>query len=86
MNRVVHFEIHAEDPARASKFYTNVFGWEITQWGEMQYWMVMTKGKGSAEEASKWPGIVCRAYIASVSMRCDRNAQNLQGLDENRKE
>ncbi|SMC42844.1 VOC family protein [Primorskyibacter flagellatus] len=25
-----HFEIHAEDPARARAFYTGLFGWEFT--------------------------------------------------------
>jgi predicted enzyme related to lactoylglutathione lyase len=43
MPRVVHFEISADDPERAAKFYTNVFGWTITKWeGPMDYWMVMT--------------------------------------------
>ncbi len=32
MNPVVHFEIPAEDFERAKKFYTNLFGWNITQW------------------------------------------------------
>jgi predicted enzyme related to lactoylglutathione lyase len=26
---VVHFEIGAEEPERAAKFYTAVFGWKI---------------------------------------------------------
>lgn len=43
MGRVVHFEIHAENPERAVKFYTTVFGWQIKKWdGPMEYWMVMT--------------------------------------------
>lgn len=32
MNRVVHFEISADDPTRAVNFYTNAFGWEIKKW------------------------------------------------------
>jgi len=40
MNLVVHFEIQADDPARAKAFYEKVFGWELTQWGEQKYWMV----------------------------------------------
>ena len=28
-NTVVHFEIPADDPERASKFYRELFGWEI---------------------------------------------------------
>ncbi len=43
MPRVVHFEIYADDPERAAKFYTSVFGWTIKKWeGPMDYWMVMT--------------------------------------------
>jgi hypothetical protein len=30
-NRVVHFEIEAEDKERAKKFYTDAFGWEMEQ-------------------------------------------------------
>lgn len=43
-NRVGHFEIHAENPEQAIKFYSGVFGWEIKKWegGQMEYWMVMT--------------------------------------------
>lgn len=53
-NRPVHFEIHTDDPARAIKFYTEVFGWEITKWESpsMEYWMIMTAPKESLE-----PGI-----------------------------
>jgi predicted enzyme related to lactoylglutathione lyase len=42
MSRVVHFEIHAENPARASQFYTTVFGWIIQKWGNLDYWLVTT--------------------------------------------
>lgn len=54
MNRIIHFEIHADDVERAVKFYTDVFGWEIKKWDskEMEYWMVMT-----APMDSKEPGI-----------------------------
>ncbi len=51
MARVVHFEIPAEDPERAAKFYEDVFGWEIQRWeGPFNYWLVTT---GPEEE----PGI-----------------------------
>lgn len=46
MPRVVHFEINADDPARAAKFYSGVFGWKINKWdGPMDYWLVDT-GEG----------------------------------------
>ena len=48
MGRVVHFEIHAENPERASKFYQQVFGWEFHKWeGPMEYWLIKTGPAGS---------------------------------------
>jgi predicted enzyme related to lactoylglutathione lyase len=39
----VHFEISADDPERAIKFYTDVFGWKTEKWeGPMDYWLVTT--------------------------------------------
>lgn len=48
MPRIVHFEIHADDPARAVNFYTNLFGWTITKWdGPADYWMIVTGPEGT---------------------------------------
>ncbi|HEY7546433.1 MAG TPA: VOC family protein [Blastocatellia bacterium] len=47
MPRVVHFEISADDPARAVKFYSDIFGWEIQKWdGPQDYWLVKTGEDG----------------------------------------
>jgi uncharacterized protein len=47
MARVVHFEIPADDPARAKKFYETVFGWKIEKWdGPEDYWLAMTGEEG----------------------------------------
>ncbi len=51
-NRVVHFEIQADNIERAIKFYQDVFEWKISQWEQNQYWMIMT-----ADKDSKDPGI-----------------------------
>ena len=42
MNKVVHFEIPFDDQTRAQKFYSDVFGWQINKFGDMDYWMAMT--------------------------------------------
>ncbi len=43
MPRVVHFEYHCDDVDRAVKFYSSVFGWEITKWDGLEpYWLVKT--------------------------------------------
>jgi predicted enzyme related to lactoylglutathione lyase len=48
MPRVVHFEIHAADCAKAAKFYTDLFGWAITKWdGPMEYWLIKTGEDGT---------------------------------------
>jgi len=50
-NRVIHFEIQADDVERAKSFYEKAFGWKIEKYmdesgsGMMDYWMVMT-GEG----------------------------------------
>lgn len=56
MNRVVHFEIHAKDADKVQQFYSEVFGWQITNLGEQMgnYRMVVT-GEDGAD--AKWPGI-----------------------------
>lgn len=51
MGRVVHFELPADDPERAARFYTEAFGWTVAKWdGPSEYWGVTT---GPDEE----PGI-----------------------------
>ena len=48
MSRVVHFEIPTDDPERATKFYTKVFGWKIKKWERgMDYWLVTTGDKSA---------------------------------------
>jgi uncharacterized protein len=44
---VVHFEIPADDPERAAKFYRELFGWDIKKYegkvaNDLAYWMVKT--------------------------------------------
>ncbi len=75
MNRIVHFEIQADEPERAAKFYADVFGWKIEKWpGDlgMDYWMVMT-----AEQDSKEPGInggLLKRPAAQPGHECGVNA------------
>lgn len=47
MPRVVHFEITADEPDRAVKFYEDVFGWKINKWeGPIDYWLIKTGEEG----------------------------------------
>lgn len=48
MPRVIHFEIHADEPERAIRFYTDLFGWQFTSWnGPLPYWLITTGPDGT---------------------------------------
>ena len=49
-NNVAHFAIHADDVARAQRFYGAVFGWRFEAWGPPGFFMIHT---GTPED----PGI-----------------------------
>ncbi len=42
MDKVVHFEIPADDLERAQKFYKSVFGWKMETMPEMEYILMGT--------------------------------------------
>lgn len=45
MSRVVHFEIHADNPQRAATYYQQLFGWQIIKWEGPEpedYWLITT--------------------------------------------
>lgn len=45
MARVVHFEVHADNPERAVAFYEKAFGWRFQRVPAIDYWMIQT-GEG----------------------------------------
>lgn len=74
MSRIVHFEVPADNPERAQKFYSQALGWEFTSFGgPMAYWLVKT-GASSApgidggllkrEQAGQGPMVI--AGVASI--------------------
>ncbi|HOO97516.1 MAG TPA: VOC family protein [Caldisericia bacterium] len=47
MPKVVHFELVADDPERATKFFESAFDWQIKNWeGPMDYWLCNTGKEG----------------------------------------
>lgn len=48
-NRVVHFEIEAQDTNRAKEFYSKAFGWEMDQTGD-EYGGYVTVKTGDPKE------------------------------------
>jgi predicted enzyme related to lactoylglutathione lyase len=75
MPRVVHFEIPADNPDRAVKFYTEVFNWKIVKWtGPLQYWLVTTGNKEA-------PGID-GAIMERGQERCIIDTIDVPAMDE----
>lgn len=76
MPRVIHFEIPADDPARAISFYEKVFGWVIQKWeGPTEYWLITT---GPASE----PGIDGGLARRTDPTTCTENTIGVASLDE----
>jgi predicted enzyme related to lactoylglutathione lyase len=69
-SRVVHFELPADDPDRAAKFYADAFGWKVTKWGgPTDYWLVETGVEGE-------PGI-----DGGIGRRQDASDQTTNTID-----
>ncbi|WP_395244035.1 VOC family protein [Agromyces sp. MMS24-K17] len=51
-NLVVHFEIHASEPQRLIDFYSELFGWTFTRFGDVEYWVILT-GEGSIQNGGE---------------------------------
>jgi len=86
-HKVVHFEIPADDPERASRFYSELLGWKIekdTSMDGVDYWMIHTAGKpgvgGGGLMQRQHPGqqIVNYVGVESVDQYVDR-ARELGG-------
>jgi predicted enzyme related to lactoylglutathione lyase len=44
--KIVHFEIPVDDGQRATAFYRDALGWEISRYGEEPYWLVRAGNEG----------------------------------------
>jgi predicted enzyme related to lactoylglutathione lyase len=74
MSRIVHFEVPADNPERAQKFYSQALGWEFTSFGgPMQYWLVKTGATGTPgidgglmQRQEKGQGPMLVAGVASI--------------------
>ena len=74
MPKVIHFEIPADDPERASKFYSDVFGWKIGRWGPVEYWLV---DAGSKKEKGINGAIFRRDWMTTTT-----NTISVPSVDE----
>ena len=58
MNRVVHFEMPAEDQERVAKFYSGVFGWQTQVMGPEMGNYVLAQTTESDDNGPKQPGAI----------------------------
>jgi predicted enzyme related to lactoylglutathione lyase len=83
---VVHFEIPADQPERAVKFYQDLFGWDIQHYdgtaaGGVDYWMVRTvptDGQGMPTRPGVNGGLMRRMYPGQTPV----NYINVANVDE----
>jgi predicted enzyme related to lactoylglutathione lyase len=70
-NHISHFSIHADDCARACRFYENVFGWKFTAWGPPGFFLIDTGGgiHGAVQQRSTpLAGTGMRGYECTVGV------------------
>src|SRR5205809_1087203 len=76
MPRVIHVDIHADDPERAIVFYNTLFGWHFTKWnGPIDYWVVNTGAPelpgingGMVRRHGTIDGTAVIAYVCTVDV------------------
>ena len=86
MPRVVHFDLYASDPERASKFYADTFGWKFEKWEDptmkMEYWLVMTGEKdtpginGGMSKKSDIPRNVLTIDVSDIDAYVEKIKKN----------
>jgi len=58
MSRAIHFDLSADNPERAARFYKSVFGWKVEKWqGPSDYWLMTT---GDEKELGITGGVAAR--------------------------
>jgi uncharacterized protein len=81
MNPIVHFEIPVKDPKRAKAFYEDMFGWDIKQWGSMDYWMATTTEADKLGRPAK-PGAINGALYKTAGKEAPVLVIAVQSIDD----
>jgi predicted enzyme related to lactoylglutathione lyase len=66
MDKVVHFEIPADDLARASDFYGSTFGWDLQEMPELDYTTVTTSPVDEQQRPTE-PGAINGGMMKRVA-------------------
>jgi hypothetical protein len=79
MARIVHFEIPADAPDRAIRFYEKVLDWKFQKWeGPQEYWLITT---GPKEQAGINGGMLRRPPAGAPSAMTVNTAE-VTSVDE----
>ncbi len=92
-NRVVHFEIQADEIERAAQFYRDVFGWKIEKYPgvDFEYWFVLTADIKSTEPGisggllkrpTKTPPQECGANAFVCTVQVDNFEETAKKIEE----
>jgi predicted enzyme related to lactoylglutathione lyase len=84
MPRPIHFELSADDPERAARFYRETFGWQVDKWeGPVEYWLITTGSPdqpgidgGLGRRAEPGEGTVNTLDVSSVDAYVERIVRN----------
>ncbi len=86
MDKVVHFEIPADDLGRAKKFYSSIFGWELEDYpmpGGMKYTGIRTVAVDEKTRMPKEPGAINGGLMErSKAVNSPVFAINVNSVDE----
>jgi uncharacterized protein len=84
MATIVHFDLSADDPDRAGKFYSDLFGWKFTLLpGPMHYYLIGTSdlngnpgpGGGMSKRTEPGQGIVNFIGVSSIDQSLEKVKQ-----------
>ena len=87
---VVHFELPADNPERARKFYKSTFGWKLETMPQFDYTMIQT-GEANEQGMPKEPGYIGGGMAKRgapvehtvVTIKVDDIEQALKNIEKN---
>ncbi len=78
---VIHFEIPANDPEKLRKFYSELFGWKIQKYPEMEYSLIETVPMDEKGNLLR-PGVNGGLYKRSMPQQQAINYINVESVEE----
>ncbi len=70
-NEIVHVEILAKELGQSSKFYGDLFGWQMTPWGDGYMMFKAGDGIGGAlmSTTEEWPPVVIYIQVDDIEAK-----------------